>query len=52
MKRYFFDVMKHDRSELDYMGRLFPTAEEAYDAAELMALDIVVKHEEEMMDRL
>jgi hypothetical protein len=49
MKRYFFDVMKHDRSELDYMGRLFPTAEEAYDAAELMASDIVVKHEEEMI---
>ena len=40
--------MKHDRSELDYMGRLFPTAAEAYDAAELMALDLVVKHEDEM----
>jgi hypothetical protein len=49
MKRYFFDVMIHDRSELDYMGRLFPTAEEAYDAAELMALDLVVRHEEEMI---
>ena len=49
MKRYFFDVMKHDRSVLDYMGRLFPTAAEAYDAAELMALDLVVKHEDEMI---
>jgi hypothetical protein len=49
MKRYFFDVMIRDRSELDYMGRLFPTAEEAYDAAELMALDLVVRHEEEMI---
>ena len=50
MKRYFFDLMKHDRSELDYKGRLFPTAGEAYDAAELMAFDLLVKHEEEMIE--
>jgi hypothetical protein len=49
MKRYFFDVMKDDRSELDYMGRLFSTAADAYEAAELMALDLVVKHEDEMI---
>jgi hypothetical protein len=49
MRRYFFDVMKHGRSELDYTGRLFATAAEAHDAAELMALDLVVKESEGMI---
>ena len=38
--RYFFDFVGHERSELDYTGRILPTPEEAYDAAELMALDL------------
>jgi hypothetical protein len=49
MKRYFFDVIKRDRSELDYTGRLFSTMQEAYDTAELMALDLEVKYEDEMI---
>ena len=39
--RYFFDFVGHERSELDYTGRILRTPEEAYDAAELMALDLI-----------
>jgi hypothetical protein len=46
MNRYFFDVVGHGRSELDYTDRLLPSPERAYDAAELMAFDLVVKWEE------
>jgi Domain of unknown function (DUF6894) len=45
--RYFFDIVGHERSELDYTGRILPTPEEAYDAAELMALDLIVRREDE-----
>jgi hypothetical protein len=41
--RYFFDFVGHERSELDFTGRILPTPEEAYDAAELMALDLLVR---------
>jgi hypothetical protein len=47
VKRYFFDVVGHERSELDYTGRILPTPEIAYDVAELMAFDLVVKREDE-----
>ena len=47
MKRYFFDVLGHQRSELDYSGRTFSTPEDAYSAAELMALDLVVRSEDD-----
>jgi hypothetical protein len=49
MERYFFDLVKHDRSELDYVGQVFATPEEAYDAAELIAFDLVVTRLEEMI---
>jgi hypothetical protein len=49
MNRNFFDVVGHERSELDYTGRMLPTAEEAYDAAEMMAFDLAVKRAEEMV---
>ena len=45
MERYFFDVIGRERSELDYTGRMLPTAEQAYDAAELMAFDLAVKQQ-------
>ena len=45
MNRYFFDVVGHGRAELDYTGRLLPSPERAYDAAEFMAFDLVVKWE-------
>ena len=45
--RYFFDFVGHERSELDYTGLTLPTPEEAYDAAELMALDLLVRREDE-----
>jgi hypothetical protein len=47
VKRYFFDVVGHERSELDYTGRILPIPEITYDAAELMAFDLVVKREDE-----
>jgi hypothetical protein len=49
MKRYFFDIVEHQRSELDYVGRVLPTFDEAYEAAELMAFDLVVKQADEMI---
>jgi hypothetical protein len=49
MERYFFDLVKHDRSELDYVGQVFATVEEAHDAAELMAIDLVVTQMDEMI---
>jgi hypothetical protein len=49
MKRYFFDIVGHQRSELDYVGRVLPTFDEAYAAAELMAFDLAVKQADEMI---
>jgi hypothetical protein len=49
MKRYFFDLMKPDRPEIDCVGRVFATAEEAYDAAETMAFDLVVTDADAML---
>jgi hypothetical protein len=43
MNRYFFDIVGQEGSILDYSGRLMPSPDEAYVAAELMALDIAVK---------
>jgi hypothetical protein len=47
MNRYFFDVVGRQRSELDYVGRILPTIEKAYDEAELLAFDIAVKEAED-----
>jgi hypothetical protein len=43
MERYFFDVVGNEGPALDYTGRTLPTADEAYNVAELMALDLAVK---------
>jgi hypothetical protein len=48
MTRYFFDVVGDGRTELDYVGYLFSTAKEAYETAELMAHDLVVKSLDEI----
>ena len=40
MQRYFFDVVSGPRSEYDYRGRDFPTADAAHQLAELIALDL------------
>jgi hypothetical protein len=42
----FFEVVGHDHSEFDYLGRVFPTPEEAY---EFMAFDLIVKQKDEMI---
>lgn len=47
MNRYFFDVVEHERPSLDYTGRMLPTVDEAYEAAELIAFDLAVKQAED-----
>jgi hypothetical protein len=47
MERYFFDIIGHQRSGLDYVGQVLPTANEAYDWAETMAFDLAVGHADE-----
>jgi hypothetical protein len=47
MTRYFFDIVGHGRSQLDYQGRVLPTAESAHDAAETMAFNLAVRSENE-----
>ena len=47
--RFRHFVIGRERSELDYTGRMLPTAEQAYDAAELMAFDLAVKRADEMI---
>jgi hypothetical protein len=47
VERYFFDIVGHERSELDYTGRILAAPKIAYDFAELMALDVGVLQEDE-----
>jgi hypothetical protein len=49
MDRYFFDLVGNEGRELDYVGRLLWSADEAYDAAELIALDLAVKQTDEVI---
>jgi hypothetical protein len=43
MTHYFFDVVGHEPSELDYAGHILPTPDRVYDLAELIAFDLAVK---------
>ena len=47
MNRYFFDLVSQHRSQYDYRGREFPTPENAFQLAELIALDLGVEAEGE-----
>jgi hypothetical protein len=49
MERYFFDVVGNQGPALDYTGRALRTADEAYNVAELMALDLAVKQGDEVI---
>jgi hypothetical protein len=49
MDRYFFDVVGREGPALDYTGRVLRTTDEAYNAAELMALDLAVKQGDEVI---
>ena len=49
MERYFFDVVGNEGPALDYTGRMLRTTDEAYSAAELMALDLAVKQGDEVI---
>jgi hypothetical protein len=48
--RYFFDVVGTEGRAFDYTGRSLRTADEAYNAAELMALDLAVKQGDEVIE--
>jgi hypothetical protein len=48
MDRYFFDVVGNEGPVLDYTGRSLRTVDEAYNAGELMALDLAVKQGDEV----
>jgi hypothetical protein len=47
MKRYFFDVVRQQRKQYDYQGRLFERPEYAGQFAELMALDLGIEPDDE-----
>ena len=47
MTRYFFDVIGNGRSILDYAGQALSSPQLAYDAAELLAMDLAVKSSDE-----
>jgi hypothetical protein len=49
MNRYFFDVVRNEGPTLDYTGRSLRTDDEAYNAIELMALDLAVKQVDEVI---
>jgi uncharacterized protein DUF6894 len=40
MQRYFFDIASGSRSIYDYQGREFSARQEAFELAELIALDL------------
>ena len=43
MTRYFFDLVGLQSCEYDYRGREFPTPKDAYQLAELIALDFAME---------
>jgi hypothetical protein len=45
MNRYFFDVVSGGRAEYDYRGRELLSPEEAFQLAELIAIDLGVQDE-------
>jgi len=49
MRRYFFDVVGQESPAYDYHGRDLPALESAYRLAELIALDLAVKFEDEWL---
>ncbi len=47
MRRYFFDIVGQQRRAYDYCGREFPTPQNAYQLAELIALDYSIDEKDE-----
>ena len=47
MTRYFFDLLGQTRSEYDFTGALFSDAQEAFNWAELLALDLEMAGDEQ-----
>jgi uncharacterized protein DUF6894 len=45
MNRYFFDLVGRDRAEYDFQGRECSSLENAFQAAEFIALDLGLKSE-------
>ncbi len=50
MRRYFFDVVSQGQATYDYNGSTFTTAQNAYQFAELIALDVAVKARDEFSE--
>lgn len=46
MSRYFFDLVGAERSKYDYTGRELPSPENAYQLAELIAVDLAVEDQD------
>jgi hypothetical protein len=51
MKRYFFDIVSQGQLVYDYQGSNFPTVQKACQLAELIALDVAVKSQDEFSDQ-
>jgi hypothetical protein len=49
MKKYFFDRVGLSCSEYDFRGRDFAEPQKAYQLAQLLALDLGVKDQEEFL---
>jgi hypothetical protein len=47
VKRYFFDIVGEGQPSLDYAGQVLSSPRLAYDAAQLMAMDLAVRNENE-----
>jgi hypothetical protein len=49
MTRYFFDVVRRSRSEYDFTGTVFSDPHQAFDWAQLLALDLEMAAEEQQL---
>ncbi len=52
MRRHFFDVVGRGRSEYDFSGTFFPDAQQAFNWAQLLAIDFEMAGEEFLGGRL
>jgi Domain of unknown function (DUF6894) len=52
MTRYFFDVVGRGRSEYDFSGTLFPDPQQAFNWAQLLAIDFEMAGDDFLGGRL
>jgi uncharacterized protein DUF6894 len=51
MKKYFFDVIGNDCTEIDFHGRAFSEPQKAFEVAHMLALDMEVGYGDEYSGR-